>query len=318
MSLYKSYDDIKIAYEKLRQENIMKADEKRAEIYSRFPELSEIDQKIMHTFVNLVKSSDNDEKAEEYASLLEELRTSRIAFLKKNDIVDDYREVKHTCEKCKDTGFINGKKCSCFIEKEIELYDNVSNFRKYIADDNFSKLDMSYYKQKDLPYGESYYKYMEETIKNMKMSIMAIDKTPVNYLLIGMPGTGKTFLARSMGAEALKQNKSVLYLSSVEYIDSLKPDFDGVNLKKYAVLSDLLIIDDLGVEYSSEFSKTEINYIIDKRLNDKKSTIITTNLLIDELKSRYLPSMCSRLENLYINCYLSGNDLRRLKNANIK
>ena len=117
---------------------------------------------------------------------------------------------------------------------------------------------------------------------------------------------------------ALKLRKSVLYLTATEYIDSLKPDADQKNLKKYAILSDLFILDDLGTEYSSEFSKTEINYIVDKRLNDKKSTIITTNLVEDALKDRYLSPMCSRLDNLYINCYLSGNDLRRVNNANIK
>ena len=316
--MFKSYDDIRNEYERVRQENILRADERRNEIYCEYPELKNLDRKIFSTFANIFKSSDDEEKASYYTSELEKYRDERIDYLRKHNIVDDYREVKYTCEKCKDTGFVNGKKCSCYIEKEIELFDNISNFRKYIADDNFDKLDMLYYKQKDLSYGDSYYKYMEDMINKMKLAVDNMDSTPFNYLFIGMPGTGKTFLARCIGDRALKLHKSVLYLNAVEYIDSLKPDYDGDSFKKYAILADLFIIDDLGTEYSSDFSKTELNYIIDKRLNDKKSTVITTNLMADDLKLRYLAPMCSRIENIYTNCYLSGDDLRRIKYASVK
>ena len=232
----------------------------------------------------------------------------RNQYLKDNGIEDNYREVQYTCNKCKDTGYVDGKKCSCFIEKEIELYDNISNFRKYIVNDNFSKLDMAYYNQ-----GDAYYKYMKTEIEYMKKAISEMDDKPFNILFTGTPGTGKTFLARSIGAEVLKLKKSVLYLNATEYVDSLKPDYDGMPLKRYAVSADLFILDDLGTEYSSDFSKTELNYIIDKRLNDQKSTIITSNLIDDELKNRYLAPMCSRLNNLYHNVGLFGEDLRRFE-----
>ena len=79
-----------------------------------------------------------------------------------------------------------------------------------------------------------------------------------------------------------------------------------------------MVLDDLGTEYSSEFSITELYYIIDKRLNDKKPTIITTNIFPDNLKDRYPSPMCSRLINMFKNIYLSGDDLRRVKYADTK
>lgn len=306
--MYKSLDDIKTEYERIRQANALKYSERKALIYKENPKLKEYDGKIFSLFVKLVRSGQNNENASLVEKEIESVRKDRNQYLKDNGIEDNYREVQYTCNKCKDTGYVDGKKCSCFIEKEIELYDNISNFRKYIVNDNFSKLDMAYYNQ-----GDAYYKYMKTEIEYMKKAISEMDDKPFNILFTGTPGTGKTFLARSIGAEVLKLKKSVLYLNATEYVDSLKPDYDGMPLKRYAVSADLFILDDLGTEYSSDFSKTELNYIIDKRLNDQKSTIITSNLIDDELKNRYLAPMCSRLNNLYHNVGLFGEDLRRFE-----
>ena len=75
--------------------------------------------------------------------------------------------------------------------------------------------------------------------------------------------------------------------------------------------------DDLGTENISDFTNTKLNYIIDKRLNDKKSTIITTNLMLSQIRDNYMSQMYSRISHAYISCYLAGEDLRRIKNANI-
>ena len=309
-----TYEDIKNEYERIRQANHLKTDERKEKVYSKYPELEEMDKKIMKAFVSLVKSEAYEDKKIEEDIVT--LRKKRIAFLKEHKIEDNYRDVIYNCEKCKDTGFVNGKKCSCYVEKEIELFDHISNFKKYIEDDNFDNLRYEYYKQEDMT--SAYLDYMKENIKEMRDAIANIDKEPINLLINGNPGTGKTFLARCLGADCIRQQKSVLYLNVVEYIDSLKPDFTGTPLKQYAMICDLFILDDLGTEYSSEFSKTELNYIIDKRLNNKKSTIVTSNIAPNKLKDRYLDSMCSRLINMYKNIHLSGVDLRRYKNANFK
>lgn len=310
--MYKDYSDITTEYENIRQRNSLICDEKKAKIYKEHPNLKEIDKEIMKAFVNVVKKGSDEKEAKKYEETLSDLRTKRIEYLKKNNIKDDYREVQYTCKKCRDTGFVDGKKCSCFIEKEIELYDNISNFKKYIDSDNFSKLNMNYYRQDDMSGENSYYKYMEKNILDMKNAIKNIDNLKYNLILSGNTGTGKTFLARSIGELALRQNKSVLYLNVIEYIDSLK------RFKPFAILCDLLILDDLGTEYSSEFSKTELNYIIGKRINDNKSTILTTNLMKNELEMRYLSPMISRITNVYKNVYLSGADLRGIKYAGSK
>lgn len=49
----------------------------------------------------------------------------------------------------------------------------------------------------------------------------------------------------------------------------------------------LLIIDDLGMERSTEFALEQVFNVIDTRYRSKKPLIVTTNLTLDELKNPY-------------------------------
>lgn len=300
---------IKNEYFYTRQRNLKAYEEKKAKTYEKFPKLYELDQKIIDLMVESLKGGDLDE--------VDKARLERDKFIKVNNIDPTYIDVQYTCKKCKDTGFINGEKCDCFKRKEMLALDNVTKFSSLIKDSNFDKLDFTLYKQdikmhnSDLSYSD----YMKNAILHMKDSIKNASVTPYNAIFIGATGTGKTFLARSIGAEFFKNGKTVLYINVNEYISSLKPDYDGEPLEGFAKSCDLLIIDDLGTENPTDFSNSKLNYIIDKRLNDKKSTVITTNLTLDEMKKIYLGSMISRIAHLYSKYILMGDDLRRIVNA---
>ena len=62
------------------------------------------------------------------------------------------------------------------------------------------------------------------------------------------------------------------------YSDDRNQFIDSFN--KYS----LLIIDDLGIERSSEFALEQVFNVIDSRYRSKKPLIVTTNLTLDELK----------------------------------
>ena len=316
--MFRSYDDIKREYEYIRQADQLRYDEKKELIYSNNPELKKMDLDIIKAYLNIGTARIDKQPIDKLEKELDDLKKEREKYLKEHNINDDYKELKYVCDKCKDTGYVNGHKCSCFVQKEIELFDNISHFSRYIKDDNFEKLDLSFYNQSGIVVGDKTYKeYMKEYVEEFKEMVANMDKKSFSLLLIGATGTGKTFIARCMGAMALKNNKSVLYVNVNEYLNSLKPDYEGEPLKYYAVNCDLFILDDLSTERITDYTNTEINYIIDKRLNDKKSTIITTNLVPDQIAEEYLGSTHSRLENAFYNCYLAGDDLRRLKNVSI-
>lgn len=311
-----NFDNIKNEYGYIRHKNFLKYEEKKTKIYSEFPYLKTLDDSIISLYVKKCLLDETLSKTCE--DEIDAKRKEREEFLKKNGIKDGYLEVEYTCDKCKDTGFIDGKKCSCFIQKEIELFENVSNFREIAKKDNFDNLNKELYNQpiKTMDGTRDYKDYMADAIEHMKEQIKHIDETPYNAIFIGATGTGKTFLSHCIGCEFIKKNKSVLCLNINEYLESLRPDYSGENLSKYAESCDLLILDDLGTENQTDFTNSKINYIVDKRLNGK-STIITTNLSPTELRNKYLESTSSRILSIYRKYLLNGNDLRRVIYANI-
>ena len=73
---------------------------------------------------------------------------------------------------------------------------------------------------------------------------------------------------------------------------------------------DLLIIDDLGSEFTNQFVCSELFSIINERYLSKKSTIISTNLDLTALCQRYTDRTFSRLYSYYDVFDLTGNDIR--------
>ena len=85
----------------------------------------------------------------------------------------------------------------------------------------------------------------------------------------------------------------------------------------YAALEcDLLILDDLGTEFSTGFSKSIIYDIVNTRILTKKPTIINTNLSMPEIKEMYTPRVASRFIGEYTALLFHGADIRQIKALN--
>jgi DNA replication protein DnaC len=76
---------------------------------------------------------------------------------------------------------------------------------------------------------------------------------------------------------------------------------------------DLLIIDDLGTEVSNQFTTSCLYNVINTRLNLRRPTIISTNLMQDELRRRYWDRITSRLFGEYKVLLFLGTDVRAQK-----
>lgn len=114
-----------------------------------------------------------------------------------------------------------------------------------------------------------------------------IRQAPINGLvLFGPTGTGKSFIAACVGNELIDRGISVIMTNFDRIRNKVQESFEG----RQAYLdklnsSQLLIIDDLGAESSSEFMQELVFSVIDSRANSGRPMIVTTNLTAEELKS---------------------------------
>lgn len=142
--------------------------------------------------------------------------------------------------------------------------------------------------------------------KNAKVQAMKAFMTHSNLILAGKRGTGKTHLAIAIALSAIKHGRQAIFRLVNDLLEELRKsvrDNDFADLIERFKQVDLLILDDLGKERSTQAGLDYLYQIIDYRYRNKLQTVITTNAKsIDELEKwgapEYLTPMCSRiLEN---------------------
>lgn len=110
-------------------------------------------------------------------------------------------------------------------------------------------------------------------------------------ILIGVPGTGKTHLATAIGIEFMKRGKSCLYTKLFNMILSIKESWRGNNgvserdVINHYTTKDLLIIDEVGVQFGTPTEVLYVTNIIDDRYNNLLPTIFIGNLTIKEFNN---------------------------------
>ena len=187
-----------------------------------------------------------------------------------------------------DTGFIGNKRCSCFEQRLIDKAYQQSNLHKLLEKENFDTFRIDYYS--DQPFeGEEINprKNMEGILLDCMNYAKEFDRHQKSFST-GAPDWVRPFF-HAIAKDLLEKGKIVLYQTAsdlIDYIRNHKFDQNGReedSLLERILLSDLLIIDDLGTEYITEFSKMELFNIINKRLLMGNRMIISTNLSLREL-----------------------------------
>jgi len=141
-----------------------------------------------------------------------------------------------------------------------------------------------------------------------------------SMLFVGGTGLGKTHLSTSVAKAIIDRGFDVVYdttqniLADFEYERFVRgySDNTGNRTAKYFDC-DLLIIDDLGTEMSNQFTVACIYNIINTRINNSKSMIISTNLNQKEMRERFGERIVSRLFGEFMALRFAGKDVRLQK-----
>jgi DNA replication protein DnaC len=109
-------------YELLREKEEREADQRRAEVYEKLPQIREIDEEESRLGVSLSRLvvSDRIDKQEEIRKIkdtIDNLSAQKAFLLTDHDFELDYMDVRYRCPKCKDTGMLEtGERCPCHRE----------------------------------------------------------------------------------------------------------------------------------------------------------------------------------------------------------
>ncbi|MGB9186337.1 MAG: ATP-binding protein [Solirubrobacteraceae bacterium] len=132
---------------------------------------------------------------------------------------------------------------------------------------------------------------------------------------MGPPGTGKTTLAMLVSQAALKAGRSVAIYSLPRLLneirDTHRAERSHVDLLDRLTDVDLLHIDDIGAQRSTDWVLEELYSIVNGRYEDKRSMVVTTNILDrDELCDQITARTVSRLTEMCDELPLLGHDHR--------
>lgn len=107
----------------------------------------------------------------------------------------------------------------------------------------------------------------------------------MGLLLTGGVGTGKTYMAACAANALIDREVPVLMTNLARVLNTLTGLYSGDRNQYIDSLNQypLLILDDLGMERSSEFALEQIYNVIDSRYRSRRSLIVTTNLTLEQM-----------------------------------
>ena len=291
-----NYALAKAEIEKRRLDAISTAEERNQDLALESDEIREIDRELSGTGLLLFKTACEGGDIEPIRQRNTELMTRRRAILVKLGYPEDYTDVHYTCTVCSDTGFAGTKMCKCLKQLLITKNIHSSGMGKLIDKQSFDNFSLEVYKS-----NPDHYARMERNLKIAKAFADNFARRSDNLLLIGTTGTGKTHLSTAIAKEVIAQGFDVLYDSVQNIVNDFEKDKfkSGYNptesvSEKYNEC-DLLIIDDLGAEFITQFSISTLYNLINTRQNKGLSTIISTNLSATELAGKYEGRIYSRI-----------------------
>jgi len=305
------YELADVELEKRRAENARQLAERKQEIYARVLGLKAIDGKILDLRLAIMKKKFKGTAKHE--AEIDKLISERKAILRTNKLSDLDFEVQYYCPLCRDTGVSGYKICGCKMDivrrAAVKRADASSDFWQ-----SFDDFSLDYYPSDVGKRGKTK-RQIAELILNAAKKFES-----GNALIFGAVGVGKTFLSECIANKWASAGKTVCYYSATRLFlmlneqyfnkDKVRDLSDKVSLLYEA---DLLIIDDLGTEFRNSFTESMFFDILNSRLRDRKSMVISTNLAQHDIAGIYSDRIYSRIRGNFQVWELLGDDIRELK-----
>ncbi len=318
-------------FENKRSRAVAVSDEHRMEAYLKCPVLREIDHALSMTGLSVYKASLQGKEGLEdrILALMKEnleLQSNKRGILKEAGFPEDFTDINYECDMCNDTGYVGINMCECMKKALVREAYNSSGLGKLLSGQTFDNFDLSYYSAQADQHGVSPRETMQGNLARAKQYVedFGVQGCDANLLFMGTTGLGKTHLTTAIAKGIIDKGFDVVYDSAQNIIRAFEQErFDkdesaGADVSRY-FQCDLLIIDDLGTEFSNTFTRSALYNLLNTRINSGKCMIVSTNLCtVDELVKAYEERIASRLIGSFRLFKFVGKDIRIKKAANSK
>ena len=297
MYSYENYSKVKAIIEKRRQDALSAADARTARIHMESEEVARIDRELSSTGLLLFKTACEGGDITPIRERNQRLVKERGELLVSLGYTADYTDVRYTCPDCSDTGYKNGTvMCRCLREELVRATIASSGMGKLIERQSFDNFSLEPY-----AFDKGVYERMSYNLSIAKKYVAEFREKGGSLLFIGTTGTGKTHISTAIAREIITQGFDVIYDSAQNIISDFEADKFRAGYGAYTPKAekylecDLLIIDDLGAEFTNQFATSCIYNLLNTRQNKGLSTVISTNLTINALQERYEDRITSRI-----------------------
>lgn len=302
-----------------RAENIAVYEKHNEEICAILPQFEQITRLLSQTGLRIMAAAigkdDTNQTIDEIHAEYDTLVQKKRFLLTSHGYPADYCDIHYNCSRCSDTGYVGIDICECLRKELIYVSLESSGLYNLVKEQTFETFSLDYYGNEDRA-------YMSRNLSLLKsFSVNFIPGKSDSFLFIGATGLGKTHLSSAVAKAVIEKGAYVVYESALKLFGDYEmrrfgnngytSDFDN-DIDRYNEC-DLLIIDDLGCEMTNQFTVSCLYNIINTRMMQRKSTIISTNLSQGELRKRYSDRIISRIFGEYKPLVFRGNDVREQK-----
>ena len=284
--------------EQLRQEKQKECDARIAQLYDYIPRLEELDFAIGQKNVAMIRSGilhKNKIQQDALQMEIEALMKDRHQLLEKYGLDEQIYKPKWDCPICEDRGYLSdGTLCSCYLQERMQnimAQSGMSAAMQQYRFDNFylDGFDKPEDIQKKLEWCQQFaHQIVAGTCKDC-------------LFMRGDVGRGKTHLSSAIANVVLSGGKTVIYKRAADLFDMIRQyKYEEGTDRWHEVLEqligcDLLVIDDLGAERTTDFVTEQLVLLLEERNYRNKPWIINSNLKLSQIQDTYNTRVSDRI-----------------------